>query len=131
VTDTAERFFPDRGQRGGVSGERGDDSGRDHEWAATNVFELLGDEEVREILVLTSEGPQSAEELAERGSASQPTVYRRIEALQEYDLLDESVEIDADGNHYRTYESRLKEICFTVTDGAFTVDIQFRRDPLA
>jgi DNA-binding transcriptional ArsR family regulator len=100
------------------------------EWEAANVFELLGDEEVREILVVTSERPRSAEELAERCSASQPTIYRRIDSLQEYDLLDENVEYDADGNHYRTYESRLDEVCFAVDDGAFVVDIRLRRDPL-
>jgi DNA-binding transcriptional ArsR family regulator len=100
------------------------------DWEAANVFELLGDEEVREILVLTSEEPMSADDLADRCSASGPTIYRRIDSLQEYDLLDENVEYDADGNHYRTYESRLDEICFGVDDGAFSVDIHLRRDPL-
>jgi DNA-binding transcriptional ArsR family regulator len=96
-------------------------------WDADSVFDLLGNELARKILVLTSERARSAEELTQHCEASQPTVYRRLDALEAYDMVTENVEYDEDGNHYSTYECRLEELCFGVEDGGFTVDIELRR----
>lgn len=98
------------------------------EWAPDDVFEVLGSELAREIVVLASHEPHSAEELAERTDASLPTIYRRVEALQRYDLLEASVRIDEDGNKYRLFETTLQRVCFEVDDGGFEVDIELRRD---
>jgi DNA-binding transcriptional ArsR family regulator len=96
-------------------------------WDADSVFEVLGSELARKILVLTSAEPLSADELTERCNASQPTVYRRLDALEEYDMVREEVQYDEDGNHYAAYECRLEEVCFSVTDGAFSVDLELER----
>jgi DNA-binding transcriptional ArsR family regulator len=96
-------------------------------WDADSVFEVLGSELARKILVLTSVEPLSADELTERCDASQPTVYRRLDALEEYDMVREEIQYDEDGNHYAAYECRLEEVCFAVTDGAFSVDIELQR----
>ncbi|MFC6824549.1 ArsR/SmtB family transcription factor [Halopelagius fulvigenes] len=96
-------------------------------WDADSAFDLLGNELARKILVLTSERALSAEELTRRCDASQPTVYRRLDALESYDMVAEKLRYDADGNHYSAYECRLEELRFGVEDGGFTVDIELRR----
>lgn len=98
------------------------------EWEAGTLFELLGDELARTILALTSVEALSADALSDRCRASQPTIYRRLDELQAYDLLKERTEYDADGNHYKTYECRLEEVCVGVGNGSFTVDLRVRRD---
>lgn len=94
------------------------------------MFDLLGNELVREILVLTSIERLSAEEIAARCSASQPTVYRRLDSLEEYDLVGVHTEYDDEGNHYQSYECRLEAAHISVEEGGFTVDITLRRDPV-
>lgn len=100
----------------------------DTEWDPESVFDVLGNEHVRQILALASVEPVSADDLADHTDASQPTVYRRVNVLQEYDMLTEETELDDEGNHYKTYRTTLERVCFDVEDGGFTVDIQLRQD---
>lgn len=98
------------------------------EWDPADVFDLMGDDLTRRILALASERPFSAAELAEAMDASNPTIYRRINALLEYDLVDEHLQIDSEGNHYNTFESTLNRIAFEIEDGGYTVEIETRQD---
>nr|WP_264474849.1 helix-turn-helix domain-containing protein [Salinirubrum litoreum] len=98
------------------------------EWEPENVFDVFGSERARQILVLASVEPVSAEEIADRLDTSLPTVYRRVNAMVEYDLLAEDTAIDADGHHYTTYETKLQELCVEIEEGGFTIDIEYRRD---
>lgn len=98
------------------------------EWESQNVFDVLGCEIAREILALGSLKPLSAAELAERCDVSEPTVYRRIDALQEYDMLASETEIDDDGHHYKRFETNLEEARVRVEDGSFDVDIEIQKD---
>ncbi|MFD1687201.1 helix-turn-helix domain-containing protein [Halobellus litoreus] len=98
------------------------------EWEPENVFDVLGSEIARQILALASLRPLSANKLAEHCDVSEPTIYRRIHALQEYDMLDEQMEIDDDGHHYKRFRTNLKEARFRVEDGQFGIDIQLKKD---
>lgn len=98
------------------------------EWDPENVFEIFGSDLARWILVLASDEAVSAEEIAERCDSSLPTVYRRLNALESHDLLRQNDEIDSDGNHYKTYQTKLRKVCFTIEDGGFTIDLQLRQD---
>lgn len=98
------------------------------EWDPAGVFDLFGDDLARQILVLASEQPLSADELARTLDTSHPTVYRRVNALLEYDLLDEQQQIDAEGNHYKTFETTLTRIAFEIEDGGYTIDVQMRQN---
>lgn len=98
------------------------------EWEAGTLLELVGDELARTILALTSVERLSADAISDRCDSSQPTVYRRLDELQEYDLLEEHTEYDADGNHYQTYGCRLDEISVGIDEGTFTVDVRLRRE---
>jgi Fe2+ or Zn2+ uptake regulation protein len=98
------------------------------EWDPDTVFDVFGSERARQILVLASVDPVSAEEIADRLDTSLPTVYRRVNAMVDYDLLVEDTAVDPDGHHYTTYETQLREICFEIEDGGVTIDVEYRRD---
>ncbi|MFC7166707.1 ArsR/SmtB family transcription factor [Halospeciosus flavus] len=98
------------------------------EWRAENVFDVLGSEVAREILVLASERPVSANELADHCGVSTPTVYRRLDALQEFDLIEEHTAIADDGHHHRRFETVVSAVHLHLDDGALSVDFDFTTD---
>lgn len=87
------------------------------------VAELLDDPYARDILAKTSIEPMSARMLSERCDASLPTVYRRVERLQEHDLLIEQQQLDPNGHHYKTYEARFEQVTIELEDGTYSVEI--------
>ena len=93
------------------------------EVAAETVGELLEDEYARSILAETSREPLSAQELVDRCDASPPTVYRRVNRLQELDMLDEEQTLDPDGHHYRQFSARLERVTIELQDGEYTVSV--------
>lgn len=98
------------------------------DWDPETVFEVLGSQAVRQLLAAANLGPVSVPDLAAELEASEATIYRRVDVCQEYDLLREYDRIDDDGNHYKAYETSLERVCFELDGGAFTVDIELRRD---
>ena len=92
---------------------------------------LLEDEYAHAILLETSTQAMSAPELSEICDASESTIYRRIERLQEYNLLTEQVRLDRDGHHYNTYVARLERITIELTEGAFEMEITYRPENAA
>ncbi|QIO21141.1 winged helix-turn-helix domain-containing protein [Haloarcula sp. JP-L23] len=98
------------------------------DWEPETIFEVLGSEEVRRILAVANVDPVSVPDLAEGLDASEPTVYRRVNVCQEYDLLREADRVDDDGNHYKVYETTLERVCFELAGGGFEVDLQLRRE---
>lgn len=98
------------------------------EWNPEGIFDLFGDDLTRRILVLASEKPLSADELAQTLDTSHPTIYRRINALLEYDLVNEQQQIDSEGNHYKTFETTLQRISFEIETGGYNIDIQMRQN---
>lgn len=100
------------------------------EWEPESVFDLLGSERARRILALASEESLSADDLAEHCDASLPTIYRRLNALVEFDLLHEETRIDADGNHYKTYEADVERISVVVGGGDLDVEVEPRGEDM-
>ena len=98
-------------------------------WNPRNVFDVFGDERCRRILTLASERPRSAEALTERPEVSQPTVYRRLDVLEDQDLLRRDRRVD-DGHHHKVYETALESARFDVEDGEFVIDFTLSRDPM-
>ncbi|MFC7078486.1 ArsR/SmtB family transcription factor [Haloarcula halophila] len=97
--------------------------------ALEDVLELLSDQYARDILAATSEQPMSAQQLAQQCDMSEPTVYRRVEWLQEHGLLAERTEIQTGGNDYSVYRATLSEFTLTLEDGAFEPRIERRSTP--
>lgn len=50
-----------------------------------------------------------------------------MNSLREYDLVRENQEIDADGNHYKTYETALKRASFEIEAGGYNIDLELRQ----
>lgn len=98
------------------------------EWAPENVFDVLGDELARHILVVASERPVSAGELAEACGASRPTVYRRINGLESLDLISAGTRVRSDGNHVKQYETAVRRVAVEIGEGGFDVDVSVGRD---
>lgn len=97
------------------------------EWSPESVFDLFGDDLVRRILVLASDRAVSADDLDEHLEASRPTIYRRLNALLDRDLLVEHQEIDERGNHYKSFETALERVSFAIEDGGYDIDLELRR----
>lgn len=81
------------------------------------VLALLNDEYARAILTETSAEPMSAKTLSERCDASLTTVYRRIDRLKECDLVEEQIQPQPDGNHYKVFVARLDSFAVEFEDG--------------
>lgn len=93
------------------------------EWTPDTIFDLISDEIARAILELASDAPISAEVLAEQLDVSLPTIYRRINGLQEFDLIEEGVHVDDDGNHFKRFLSGLSEMTISLDDGRLHADV--------
>ncbi|MFH5800796.1 ArsR/SmtB family transcription factor [Haladaptatus sp. CMAA 1911] len=96
------------------------------DWEADNIFEVLGNAQARQILVLADLKPMSAQELADRCETSLPTIYRRINELVDYDLLRKQLQKE-DGTQYQVFKTDLKKVCFEIENGGFIVDVQIRQ----
>lgn len=97
------------------------------EWAPSDVFDVFGDSLARQLLVLASDRPLSADDLAQQLGVSRPTIYRRVNALIDYDLLRERQQIDAKGNHYQLFETTLQRITLEIDNGGYTIDLTMRQ----
>lgn len=74
------------------------------------VVEMLGDEYARRILVETSDEPKSVDALSAACDADDSTIYRRLERLQEANLVEDQQRIDPGGHHYKEYAALVDEI---------------------
>jgi DNA-binding transcriptional ArsR family regulator len=89
-----------------------------------SVAELLADPYARDILAAASEEAVDAAMLAERLDADPSTVYRRLEALEEHDLVRSRVRPRRDGHHHNVYRTRLRRVTVDIEDGEYRVDIE-------
>lgn len=89
-----------------------------------DLFALLDDEYARAILTETSVRPMSVKNLSEVMDASLPTIYRRVERLQDCGLLEERPAFQQEGRHYGVFEARLERIDIELDDGELTVSVE-------
>ncbi len=87
------------------------------------VLDTIGDEKARDVLAAISEEPRSAKELGEALEMSLPTVYRRIEMLEENNLVRSNTYVAEDGNHYDVYESNFDSTVIRLEDDEYDVRI--------
>lgn len=88
-----------------------------------SVLNELGDPRTRKLLAIIDENSRSVKELAEELDASKATIYRRLEILEEHELVLRNVTVSADGNHYTVYESNFIRASITVEDEGFDVRV--------
>ena len=97
--------------------------------SAKEVVDLVGDDYAWQILAETREDDRSAEALSETCDADPSTIYRRIERLEEADLLEAEQQLDPGGHHYKTYRANLDAIHVHLDEEGFTVEIDRREPP--
>jgi predicted transcriptional regulator len=97
-------------------------------WDPDDIFDVLASEDVRRILVATSVRPMSAKELADICDRSLATIYRRVQAMEDYNLLSKELARDSDGTQYNEYKSDLNEITISVDEGRLNVNIDIEKD---
>lgn len=98
------------------------------EWEPEHLLEVLASEAARRILVHCADEPRSAEELADHLDTSLPTVYRRLNALEEYDLLRSETRIDPDGNHYQTFTTAVDHVSVAIDEAGIVAEVERERD---
>lgn len=94
------------------------------------IATLLADECAQTILTETVTEPMSADELSDVCDVSPQTVYRRLDALVEHDLVEETLRPDADGHHYSVYSATLDRVVVDLTPDGFELSLS-RRDRMA
>jgi predicted transcriptional regulator len=94
------------------------------------LADLLGDECARTILVEAKKKPRSAAELSDCAGVSEPTVYRRLERLREYDLVTEDIQPVTDGKNYKRYRTELDGIELDLNEDGFEITVS-RRERMA
>lgn len=91
---------------------------------APEVYSLLDDEYARRILIETYEETRSASTLCEACDASKATVYRRLERLQQQELVESVQEIDPNEGPQEVYAARLDHVSIDLTGAGFEVDVE-------
>ncbi len=94
------------------------------------ILEALGDRWAREILLLLSDGPRSAQEIQASNRMPQSTLYRKLHELSEIGLIgiQRSV-ISSDGKRVELYRSLLEELTVEMRGTRLTIDVRFRDLP--
>lgn len=100
----------------------------DKEWEPQDILDVFSDETSRDIIALASVQPVTAEEIGDHLDLSAPTVYRRLNALIDYQLLREERHVESNGRQYRSFETTVKRVNFEVEAGEISVDIAFDQD---
>lgn len=93
------------------------------------VLDTIGDRHARTVLAAVSQDPRPAKELAEATDLSLPTVYRRVEVLEEHGLITERTEVAPDGNHYKVFECNFDSTVISLDGDEYDVRI-YRRENL-
>ena len=95
----------------------------DSDRSIEEILDTIGDEHARRVLAAISREPKSAKELAEECDLSLPTIYRRVEMLDEYDLVTDHTLVAEDGNHYKVYESNFESTVISLQGEEYQVQI--------
>ena len=92
-----------------------------------DVLDALADDAARRIVAALSE-PKTASDLSEECDIPLSTTYRKLEALTDASLLEESTDIRRDGQHTTRYSVAFETVTVSVNDEedrAF--DVEFTR----
>lgn len=93
------------------------------------MLETIGDQGARTILATLSQEPRSAKELTEQLEYSAATIYRRLNLLEQHDLVESQTVVADDGNHYQIYKCTFDSTVIRLQDDEYDIRI-FRTDNL-
>lgn len=95
----------------------------DEDSTIEEILDTIGDPYARQILASVSREPKSVKDLAADCDMSLPTVYRRIETLEQYDLVTDRALVTEDGNQYKVYESNFESTVIALQEDQYRVQI--------
>jgi DNA-binding transcriptional ArsR family regulator len=88
-----------------------------------DVLDALSDADCRRILADLDE-PRTATEVSERCDLPRTSTYRKLSALSEAELVDEEVEVRADGNHATRYVRHVSGVLVAYDgESSFSMDV--------
>ncbi|MFU8870147.1 helix-turn-helix domain-containing protein [Natronococcus sp.] len=93
-----------------------------------SVLDLLADPYARRILTAANDEPMTAKALSDACDASLPTIYRRVDTLDEQGLLEEMRVVDPDGSHRRVYRTTVESVRATFEGDELRVVVDTRDD---
>lgn len=105
--------------------DHADDSTSD----AETLIELLSDEYARQFLSAIRHEAKPARTIAEDCGASRPTVYRRLNRLQEAGLVTEQMECEENGHHRRTFSATVENVEIILGDDGFEAVVTESNSP--
>lgn len=92
------------------------------------LLSILSDDYAREILKAVSSDPLPAPEIADRLDFSKPTVYRRLNRLEEIGVVETSLAYDPDGHHRKQFQATLDQVVLSIDTDDIAVDHAFESD---
>ncbi|MEF8783860.1 MAG: winged helix-turn-helix domain-containing protein [Haloarculaceae archaeon] len=93
------------------------------------LLELLGDEYTRCVLRAVTDRPRTGPEIADAADVSKATVYRRLERLEEADLVVSTQKLDPDGHHCKEFHAVVTGIDFEFGQGGLSVSVRTDEQP--
>jgi DNA-binding transcriptional ArsR family regulator len=94
-----------------------------HGIEAEDLLALLGDEYTYRVFEAVVEKPRTGRELIEATDASKPTVYRRLQELEEAGLVEATMNIASDGNHCKQFHAVVTSLEVTFDADGFTASV--------
>jgi len=91
---------------------------------AHEFLELLGDEYTHRVLEAVVEKPRTGREIIDAAGVSKATVYRRLEKLEEANLVDSRMNLDEDGHHCKQFHATVESVRVGFDDDGFTVNVE-------
>jgi DNA-binding transcriptional ArsR family regulator len=86
-----------------------------------SVLSLLDDEHVQSILAALRDGPRPAQDLVDSCEASRPTVYRRLDDLEDAGVVESRTALRPDGHHRKEFATAVESLSMELEDGSFVV----------
>jgi len=105
------------------TGPGGSEQDLDGERDPADLLCLLNAEYTQSILETIQQESKSARTIAEECGASRPTVYRRLNALEDAGLVDSSMAYDADGHHRTVFETTLEAVSVDLLGDGLSVTV--------
>lgn len=91
---------------------------------ADSLVELLGDEHIRQILEMIAEDSMGGREMAEAASLSRPTVYRRLNELEDAGLVETTMAVCSEGHHHKEYSAVLETANLELNGDGLTATVR-------
>lgn len=98
------------------------------EVSSEEYLELLGDDYTRRILNALIDEPRTGREIMDATDISKPTVYRRLQRLEDAGLVAAEQRIDLDGHHCKQFRAVVETIDFEFDENGIHVSLDMDSD---